>query len=90
MSGPVLLALVALNLASFLLFGYDKRQARRNGQRVSERALLLSALVSGTIGAWLGMAVFRHKTRKRSFQAKMVAVTAVDVAVALAALLLTR
>ena len=80
--------LLALNVVSFLLFGYDKRQARRRAPRISERTLLLSALVSGSVGAWLGMAAFRHKTRKRSFQAKMLAVTAVDGAV-LALLLLS-
>lgn len=73
--------LVALNVFSFLLFGYDKRQARRDSPRISERTLLLSALVSGTVGAWLGMAAFRHKTRKRSFQAKLLVVTAIDAAV---------
>ena len=73
--------LVVANLVSFAMFGVDKQRARAGQRRISERALLLSAVVSGTIGAWVGMSVFRHKTAKRSFQMKMVAVTAVDVAV---------
>ena len=61
--------LVALNAVSFALFGIDKRRARRGARRIPEATLLLSALVSGTVGAWLGMRVFHHKTRKRSFLA---------------------
>jgi uncharacterized membrane protein YsdA (DUF1294 family) len=72
---------VAANLVSFAMFGLDKQRARAGARRISERALLLSAAVSGTVGAWAGMTVFRHKTAKRSFQMRMVAVTAVDVAV---------
>ena len=74
----LVLLLVALNAVSFALFGIDKRRARRGARRIPEATLLLSALVSGTVGAWLGMQVFRHKTRKRSFLAAMVLVTVVD------------
>ena len=47
--------LVALNAVSFALFGLDKRRARRGARRIPEATLLLSGLVSGTVGAWLGM-----------------------------------
>ena len=82
--------LVVANLVSFAMFGLDKQRARAGQRRISERALLLSAVISGSVGAWVGMSVFRHKTAKRSFQIKMVAVTAVDVAVVVVALLATR
>ena len=81
--------LVVANLVSFAMFGVDKQRARAGQRRISERALLLSAVVSGTIGAWVGMSVFRHKTAKRSFQVKMVAATVVDVAIVVLALLAT-
>jgi uncharacterized membrane protein YsdA (DUF1294 family) len=82
--------LVAANLVSFAMFGIDKQRARHGQRRISERALLTSSVVSGTIGAWVGMSVFRHKTAKRSFQLKMVAMTAVDAAAVVIALLATR
>ncbi len=82
--------LVMANLVSFAMFGLDKQRARAGQRRISERGLLLSAVVSGSVGAWVGMSVFRHKTAKRSFQVKMVAVTAVDVAIVVVALLATR
>jgi uncharacterized membrane protein YsdA (DUF1294 family) len=74
----VVLTLVVLNLVSFTLFGIDKRRARRGAWRISESTLILSGLVSGTIGAWCGVLAFRHKTRKLSFLAKLMAATAID------------
>jgi uncharacterized membrane protein YsdA (DUF1294 family) len=85
-----LVYLVIANVISFAMFGIDKQRARAGQRRISERALLLSAAVSGTVGAWVAMSVFRHKTAKGSFQAKMAAVTAVDIAVVVAALIVTR
>ena len=77
----LLLVLVVLNAVSFAMFGIDKRRARRGDRRISERALLLSGLVSGTIGAWAGMFAFRHKTRKPSFLLPLAAATVIDLAV---------
>jgi uncharacterized membrane protein YsdA (DUF1294 family) len=56
--------------------------------RISESTLLLSALVSGTVGAWAGVYGFRHKTRKPSFLVKLVLVSAVDAVVLVAYLAL--
>lgn len=70
--------LVVANLVSFAMFGIDKSRAQRGSRRISEQALLVSAGVSGTVGAWLGMRTFRHKTAKRSFRTSMVMVTVLD------------
>lgn len=77
----VLGLLVLGNVASFALFGIDKRRARRGARRISENALLLSALVSGTVGAWAGVFVFRHKTRKPSFLVPLAMASLLDLAV---------
>ena len=55
--------LAAVNLWAFGLMGFDKRRARQGGRRVRERTLFLSALLGGSLGALLGMYLFRHKTR---------------------------
>ena len=69
---PVLYAVLAANLATFLAFGVDKWKARRSGaRRVRESTLLLMAWATGLLGAWAGMAVFRHKTRKTAFKVRM-------------------
>jgi len=54
---------VLMNLLTFIVFGIDKYRARRNRYRISERFLLIMGLLGGSIGAWLGMYLFRHKTR---------------------------
>ncbi len=54
------------------------RRARKGGSRVSERRLLLLAWAMGFVGGWIGMAVFRHKTRKTGFKIKMALVSVVN------------
>ena len=59
--------LLAINLLAFGLYGLDKRKASKGLWRISEARLLLVAALGGSLGAWLGMRVFRHKTRKMKF-----------------------
>ncbi len=61
------LAVAAMSVVSFFLFGVDKRRAVRGEFRVRERTLLFSALLGGP-GAFWGMRVFHHKTRKPLFR----------------------
>ena len=65
------LLLIWLGVASalaFFLFGWDKLMAKAHRRRVPEAALLGCALMGGSAGGLLGMAVFRHKTRKPLFR----------------------
>jgi len=63
----VLLLAIPLNFLNFLLFGYDKFQAKRGGWRIPEKVLLGLSLFGGGLGGLAGMLVFRHKTRKNIF-----------------------
>ena len=56
-----------INLVSFTMIGVDKRLAIQQKWRISERNLLLTSLIGGTIGSGLAMLIFRHKTSKESF-----------------------
>ncbi len=56
-----------INLVSFTMIGVDKRLAILQKWRISERNLLLTSLIGGTIGSGLAMLIFRHKTSKESF-----------------------
>ncbi len=67
MNETVLLLAIPLNFINFLLFGYDKFQAKRGGWRIPEKVLLGLSLFGGGIGGLAGMLVFRHKTRKNIF-----------------------
>lgn len=60
--------MVIVNLIAFVAMGVDKRRARRHQWRIRERTLLLLAALGGSLGAWAGMAVFRHKTRHNRFR----------------------
>ena len=53
----------AINLATFIVYGADKRRARKGKWRVPERTLFLLPRLGGSVGALLGMRVFHHKTR---------------------------
>ena len=59
--------LILVNLAAFILYGYDKSCARKNKRRVPEKTLLFWAWIGGSIGAFLGMRFFHHKTLKPKF-----------------------
>ncbi|MGY8768115.1 MAG: DUF1294 domain-containing protein [Pirellulales bacterium] len=63
------LVLVAvLSLITFVMYGYDKRQAVNDGRRISEKNLHLFSFFGGWPGALAGQKFFRHKTQKTSFQ----------------------
>lgn len=64
----LLVYLCVINLVTFLIYGLDKWKAKKNKWRVPERVLLLLAALGGTIGAFLGMCFFRHKTQKWKFK----------------------
>ncbi|KAA0965185.1 DUF1294 domain-containing protein [Sporosarcina sp. ANT_H38] len=57
-----------MSIWAFITMGYDKRQAKRKGQRIPEKTLWTLALLGGGIGAYFGMQTFRHKTRHTSFR----------------------
>lgn len=64
---PFLIWISAVSLVTFILYGYDKSQAKMGGMRVPEIVLHGLALTGGFLGGWLGRWVFHHKTRKPEF-----------------------
>jgi uncharacterized membrane protein YsdA (DUF1294 family) len=56
-----------INLVAFSIIGVDKQLAIQQKRRISERNLLFSSAIGGTIGSGLAMLIFRHKTSKISF-----------------------
>lgn len=57
-----------MSVIAFALYGYDKKQARVDAQRTPEKLLHATELLGGWPGALLAQQVFRHKTRKFSYQ----------------------
>lgn len=64
----IVLYLVFINVLTFLLYGIDKWKAKRSRWRIPESVLLGLAAVGGSVGAWLGMRVWRHKTQHKKFR----------------------
>lgn len=63
----IIYTLLALNLLTFFIYGIDKLKAKKAKWRIPESTLLLLALLGGSIGAWLGIKVWRHKTLHKKF-----------------------
>ena len=59
--------LLLANVVTFITYGIDKYKAKKGKWRISEATLLLMAVFGGSIGAWLGMKTFHHKTMHKKF-----------------------
>ena len=57
-----------VNIIAFILYGLDKKYAREGRWRIPEKTLLGIAMIGGAAGAWIGMQMFRHKTKHLSFR----------------------
>ena len=68
MDKTVLLTVGFLNVLAFVLFGIDKHRAINGKWRIQESTLIAVSVLGGCFGAYLGMRVFHHKTRKWKFR----------------------
>lgn len=75
-----LLYLILMNAAAFLLMHIDKQKAKKKKRRIPEVTLLGSAILGGSIGALLGMYIFRHKTRNPRFSSGIPVVLLMQIA----------
>ena len=60
--------LTTVNVVTFFMYGVDKWKAKRSKWRVSEAVLIWMAVFGGSIGAWLGMKAWHHKTQHKKFK----------------------
>ena len=65
---PYILYLVAINLVGFIAMFNDKQRAIHNKWRIPEKTLFIIAIIGGSLGAILGMELFRHKTKHLKFK----------------------
>lgn len=64
----ILLYIVLINILTFFIYGIDKLKAKKSKWRVSENTLIGMAIIGGSIGAWLGMKIWHHKTLHKKFK----------------------
>ena len=63
-----LIYFAAINVVTFFMYGVDKWKAKRSKWRVSESALIWMSVFGGSLGAWLGMKAWHHKTQHKKFK----------------------
>jgi uncharacterized membrane protein YsdA (DUF1294 family) len=64
----LIIYLIIINLLGFIFYGIDKAKSKRKGSsRIPGRTLLWVARLGGGLGCWLGMMLFRHKTKHTRF-----------------------
>lgn len=80
--GLVGCCLTVVNAVAFIVYGIDKYRARNGKWRIPEATLLMLAVVGGSVGAWLGMKVWHHKTRHRKFRYGVPAILLLQIVVA--------
>ena len=71
---------MVINVSTFLTYGIDKWKAKRAKWRIREAALLMLAVLGGSVGAWLGMKVWHHKTQHKKFKFGVPAIIVVQLA----------
>ena len=64
----IIIYLLVINIATFFTYGIDKCKAKKSKWRIREASLLALAVLGGSIGAWLGMKVWHHKTMHKKFK----------------------
>ena len=72
--------LLAINVVTFIVYGIDKYKAKKAKWRISEATLLLLAVLGGSIGAWMGMKVWHHKTMYKKFKYGIPAILLIQIA----------
>ena len=56
-----------MSIIAFAAMGIDKLKAKAHRRRIPETTLISLAVLGGGLGGFLGMVIFRHKTRKAAF-----------------------
>ena len=75
-----LIYLAIINVVTFFMYGIDKWKAKKSKWRISEATLLGMAVFGGSIGAWLGMKIWHHKTLHKKFKYGVSAIIIVQLA----------
>ena len=72
--------LLAINAVASIMYGIDKYKAKKAKWRIPETTLLLLAVLGGSIGAWMGIKVWHHKTMHKKFKYGIPAILLIQIA----------
>lgn len=68
MRESISIIIVIINIVTFIIYGVDKLKAKKGKWRIPENSLIGLAIIGGSIGAYLGMRVWHHKTMHLKFK----------------------
>lgn len=68
MTNVIIIFILIMSIIAFFVMGYDKSKAKKQSHRISEKTLWTLAVLGGGIGAYIGMQLFRHKTKHTNFR----------------------
>ena len=74
--------IVIINIATFIIYGIDKYKAKKGKWRIPENSLIGLAIIGGSIGAYLGMRVWHHKTMHLKFKYGIPLIIAIQMVIA--------
>lgn len=72
--------LLVINAVTFIVYGIDKYKAKKAKWRIPEATRLLLAVLGGSVGAWVGMKVWHHKTMHKKFKYGIPAILLIQIA----------
>lgn len=67
MENSLIAYIAVVNILTFYLMRVDKQKAIKNQFRIPERTFFLLSILGGAVGTYIGMKMFRHKTKRASF-----------------------
>lgn len=59
----LMIYLIIMNIVGAAVMAIDKRKAKKQLWRIPEKTLFLVSLLGGSLGTWIGMYRFHHKTK---------------------------
>ena len=77
----VLIYLAVINVVTFFMYGVDKWKAKKSKWRIRETALLGLAVLGGSLGAWIGIKIWHHKTQHKKFKYGIPAIIIIQLAI---------
>lgn len=69
-------------MLAFFVSGFDKSAAIHNRYRVPEKTLFILAILGGSVGLYISMFMFRHKTKHASFMLGIPAIIIIQIVLA--------
>ena len=90
LAAAAVLYFAVINLGAYFAYFADKRRAQLGLRRTPESSLLMLGLFGGSPGAFAAQEIYRHKTRKASFRLKFWLIVAIQLAIAIGAMVVVH